>query len=127
VRVFNLGPSQDKFERVLYQDIVQISQKISAYMKLKEHKTFERNDGDQSYIDRVKHFRNLQVLDNNYLKQKERVLWPLYTFKRNAGFSQKEDTELAAKRFGKNSRLFHKLQSVQAIKNLQPLKSGRRD
>ena len=82
------------------------------------------------YLDRVHHFRNMQALDPNFMRQKERVLWPLYTFKKNVGFGdpvELEDPEQALKKIGKNAKLFHGLKSVQDIKSLQPLKNGKRD
>jgi hypothetical protein len=59
VRVYNLGPQDEKFDKVLYPDIVQISNKLDAYMDLKHRKNIEKNEGDMVYLDRVHHFRNM--------------------------------------------------------------------
>ena len=76
------------------------------------------------------------------MKQKERVLWPLYEYKekpslgaikeqKQSGMNKEEEEQESeaklAKRMGKNPKLFNHLQSVQAIKKLDPLVNGRQN
>jgi hypothetical protein len=61
--------------------MIQISQKLLAYLDIKNKNIFEKNEGDSLFVDRVKNFRNMQAIDPFYQKQKEKILWPLFTFK----------------------------------------------
>ena len=110
INSFNQGPCREKFEESLYTDMIQISQKIWAYLDIKDQNLVDKNEGDGMYLNRVRHFRNLQVIDPSYSKQKEKILWPLFTFKDPHAKPQKGpiDTELLAKRLGKNPKLFNR-------------------
>ena len=43
----------------------------------------ERNEYDELYAMRQRHFRNLQRMDKNFMTRKEKVLWPLFDINRN--------------------------------------------
>jgi hypothetical protein len=59
INSFNQGPCRDKFEQCLYSDMIQISQKIWAYLDIKNETLVSKNEGDRLYLNRVRHFRNL--------------------------------------------------------------------
>jgi hypothetical protein len=105
----------------MYPDIVQISNRINIYLDIKQKNTEERNENDHGFLSRLRNFRNLQKLDPNFLKQKERLLWPLYEFKQKPSLgamknqqpttindqgAAAESEAKIAKRLGKNPKLF---------------------
>ena len=138
-----MGPTEEKFAEIFYQDMCQLSRKITTLQKIKEKDVLEKNGGDKLFTQRVNHFRNLQVNDPEFNKKKEKMFWPLYTFKTSVSNMQSvgsrgskksmtsgppeppENSTKAKKREGKNTKLFNKLESVQAIKKLHPISHGK--
>ena len=50
---------------------------MSLHLQLKEYEALEANGEDPLYVQRLGHFRNLQVHDEEFVRKKEKVLWPL--------------------------------------------------
>ena len=56
---FNQGPTEEKFADIFYQDMCQLSRKISTLQNIKNKDILEKNGGDKLFTKRANHFRNL--------------------------------------------------------------------
>jgi len=77
---FGSGPMADTFNQKLYNDVCQMSSKISNFLKFRRLENLAINQEDSLYLERFQNFRNLTLLDPRHLHQKERVVWPLYEY-----------------------------------------------
>ena len=82
VQTFDRGPARERFGEVLYSDICQIQRRLNKQQVQRDADNVEKNEGDELFAQRALGFRNLQRLDKNFMKRKEKILWPLFEFKR---------------------------------------------
>lgn len=85
------------------------------------------------HLKRYLNTRNLQHLDQNYLKLKEKILWPLFEFQKKDDPAKTGSRSSNRKRVfmtsdanktGRVPRTFKKLPSVKKVKNRRPLYKG---
>ena len=81
VQTFDRGPAKERFGEVLYADVCQIQRRLLKQYSLHDEATLEKNEGNELFVQRALGFRNLQRLDKNFQKRKEKVMWPLFEFK----------------------------------------------
>jgi Ca2+-binding EF-hand superfamily protein len=134
LKIFDEGPATDKFEKVVFKDISQLARRLIAHEKLRYLEDLAANADDELFLKRYLNTRNLQHLDRNYLKLKEKILWPLYEFQKPGAIDNKSTRRGVggkkapmtsdANRTGRVPRLFKKLQSVKEVKNRRPLLKG---
>ena len=83
---FSKSDLGEKFGDTLFKDIAMISKRISYHLEVKYNDIVRKNGQDQFFVKQYQDFRNLQRLDITALnKRKEKVLWPLFEFKRDDG------------------------------------------
>jgi hypothetical protein len=70
---------------IIYPDLVKMTKQITKFMDVKNEKYIEENQNNTKFVNRFTDFRNLQNLDPNFLKRKEKVLWPILDFNDNKG------------------------------------------
>lgn len=89
----------------------------------------EKNGGDQSYVNRLQNFRNLQTLDPNFNKRKEKLFWPVYEVSK-MGFQVQSskpsspsgaEGRAAAPLPNRTGKLYNRLNSVTRVKELKSL------
>jgi hypothetical protein len=83
LRVFDQGPLNEKFSKIMYKDVCMMTKKISQHIQINEKEHLLRNEEDTLYTQRQRNFRNLQRIDKNFNARKEKVLWPLFEFNKN--------------------------------------------
>ena len=126
---FKSGSMSDKFGEVLYGDICSMSKKFTQFTKIKNDAVLEKNEGDRLYVDRLQNFRNMQTLDPNFNKRKEKIFWPVYEVSK-MGFKVKSskptspngaEGRIAASSPNKTGKLYNRLNSVIRVKELKSL------
>lgn len=75
------------------------------------------NKWDELHVSRMQHWRNLQIQDRNFDRQKQTVLWPLFEHRREA------KAGAPARKMGYNHKLYKSLESVTKINGMQPVLS----
>ena len=125
---FKQSPCNDRFIEIMYPDILCMSKRINQFLTLKKDALLDENGGDQFFVKRMTDFRNLQVLDKNFVNMKEKALQPVFEFKkpfRGQLESHRKSTRSPENR--KQEKIPHCLESMKRVKRLVPLISGNKD
>lgn len=106
---------------------------MSKLLKKNWGKKFQKligeNDHNEFLVNRVHHWRNLQILDKSFDNKKQKVLWPLYDEARDgpdayiAEDRNKTRSSGKQEKVGFNSRLFNGLNSVKKVHQLSPVRT----
>lgn len=67
------------------EDFTKVTQHLEKNNTIKNLKVLQENQNDESFIERLQYFRNMQVRDKNFDKKKEKILWPIFEFKNQNG------------------------------------------
>jgi len=69
------------FQEIFFKDICQMSKQFNKNWDKKLKQIMRDHGSDSLLVSRVLNFRNLQVLDRNFDKKKQKILWPLFEFR----------------------------------------------
>lgn len=129
---FHESSYQGEFMDLLYPDMIKLIKTINEFAEVKKEKMAAANQGNQRFVDRLQDFRNLQNIDPNFIKRKEKVLWPIFDFNLQRNPS-KSSTLLNKNQFDSTNKNYYRrlynskidsLESVRKIKESKPLLSG---
>ena len=123
---FSQSSQTDEFQHVFYNDICQMSKQLNKNWSKKYKQVLLDNSNDKLYVERMRHWRNLQKIDINFGKKKQKVVWPLFDFNQRQGMMIKnsESQEPAPRRkLGFNKKLYNNISSVRNVEALEPVLS----
>ena len=111
------------FSQVLLKDFNDITR---TYMQLNsEHrrKLMIENDFDALYVHRLTCFRNMQKLDKNFDRRKEKIIWPIFDCKAGTSIMSGQGRSKGGRiKFGYNRDVFKSIPSVEMVNKLNPIK-----
>ena len=78
---------------------------------------------DVLFVKRQQDWRNLQLLDKNFDKKKEKILWPIHEFRKTGPSIAQQQGSPASdkKKFGYNKKRLKALPSVHQVNDVNPL------
>lgn len=132
------------FEQVFYEDVCEVVALQKKLAKAKHRQLLEANNDDEKFVKRMLQWRNMQLLDRNFDKKKQRILWPLYQaqhFNRflepgsasaapanddaRGEFGERQPAKKNRKmKLGFNYELFKSLESVKRINDMKTLRAA---
>ena len=68
----------EKFSQDMYTDICLLTKQFKKNGFIKQLLLMQQNHNDERHIERMLYFRNLQLMDRNFDRKKEKVLWPIF-------------------------------------------------
>lgn len=74
----------DKFSQDMYSDVCLITKQFKKNRFVKQLMLMQQNKNDEGHVERMMYFRNLQLLDKNFDRKKEKVLWPIFEFRQQS-------------------------------------------
>lgn len=87
-------------------------------------KLLVENDFDALYVHRITCFRNLQKLDKNFDRKKEKILWPIFECKNGVSIMNGQGRSKEGRvKFGYNRNVFKSIPSVEDVNRLSAQKS----
>lgn len=116
----NGSDSSDKlFNDVLLKDFNEITRAFKHLKRDYEKKLFVENNFDELYVSRLMAFRNLQAMDRNFDRKKEKIIWPIFECKRGVPIIKGQGRSKQGRQlFGYNRKVFKNIPSVERVNSL---------